>query len=156
MIIIPILILQIFLFPLTVSWIMNTWVDSRQTIALQEAVSYISSSIQQSYSALNHESVTECIVTIRMTIPALIEGHVYTGNATLRNTLDAEFNFIKVLDITCSLLGSSVSSISSVTLGQNVEWQSSTFISNSTDPSIKAEKYWDGTDFVIRLSFGET
>jgi len=150
MIMIPILIMQIFLFPLTAGWIMNTWVDSRQTLALQETASHLGSSIQQVYSALNHESISAGTVTNRLEVPPFIEGYAYTGNATLR-ALDPAPNSSQVLDITLRFMGGRISSTTSVTLGQNVVWQNSTFMSNSTYASIIAEKQWNGT---IRLSFG--
>lgn len=150
MIMIPILIMQIFLFPLTAGWIMNTWVDSRQTLALQETASHLGSSIQQVYSALNHESISAGTVTNRLEVPPFIEGYAYTGNATLR-ALDPAPNSSQVLDITLRFMGGRIESTTSVTLGQNVVWQNSTFMSNSTYASIIAEKQLNGT---IRLSFG--
>lgn len=150
MIMIPILIMQIFLFPLTAGWIMTTWVDSRQTLALQETASHLGSSIQQVYSALNHESISAGTVTNRLEVPPFIEGYAYTGNATLR-ALDPAPNSSQILDITLRFMGGRISSTTSVTLGQNVVWQNSTFMSNSTYASIIAEKQLNGT---IRLSFG--
>jgi len=151
MILIPILIMQIFLFPLTAGWIMSTWVDSRQTLALQETASHLGSSIQQVYSALNHESISTGTVTNRLEVPPFIEGYAYTGNATLRTTLEPELNSSKVLDITLRLMGSRIETMTSVTLGQNVAWQNSTFMSNSTYASIIAQKMPNST---ILLSFG--
>ncbi len=58
MIMIPVLILQIFIFPLTASVIMNTWTDSRMTIELQETAGHMSSSIQQLYYTINHGSMS--------------------------------------------------------------------------------------------------
>jgi len=58
MIMVPVLILQIFLFPLTASWLMNIWADSRRTLALQEVASHLGSTIQQLYFSLNHETVS--------------------------------------------------------------------------------------------------
>lgn len=150
MIMIPILIMQIFLFPLTAGWIMSTWVDSRQTLALQETASHLGSSIQQVYSALNHESISTGTVTNRLEVPPFIEGYAYTGNATLR-ALDPAPNSSQVLDITLRFMGGRIESTTSVTLGQNVVWQNSTFMSNSTYASIIAEKMSNGT---ILLSFG--
>jgi len=150
MIMIPILIMQIFLFPLTAGWIMNTWVDSRRTLALQETASHLGSSIQQIYSSLNHDTISAGTVTNKLDVPPFIEGYVFTGNATLR-TLGAAANSSKVLDLTLRLLGTSIQTTASVTLGQNVEWQSSTLKSNSTLASINAEKQLNGT---IRLYFG--
>jgi hypothetical protein len=152
MIMIPILILQIFLFPLTAGWIMNTWVDSRQTLALQEVASHLGSSVHQVYSALNHESISAGTVTNRLEVPPFIEGYAYTGNATLRVLDPAAANSSQVLDITLRFKGSHIEATTSVTLGWNVEWdQDSTFISNSTYASLIAEKMSNGT---ILLSFG--
>jgi hypothetical protein len=150
MIMIPILILQIFLFPLTAGWIMNSWVDSRQTLALKETASHLGSSIQQVYSALNHGSISAGTVTNRLEVPPFIEGYAYTANATLR-ALDLAPNSSQVLDITLRFMGGRIESTTSVTLGQNVAWQNSTFMSNSTYASLIAEKQSNGT---IRLSFG--
>jgi hypothetical protein len=150
MIMIPILILQIFLFPLTAGWIMNTWVDSRQTLALQETASHLGSSIQQVYSALNHGSISAGTVTNRLEVPPFIEGHAYKGNATLRAS-ETSPNSSQILDITLKFMGGNIQTATSVTLGQNVAWQNSTFMSNSTYASIIAEKTSEGT---ILLSFG--
>ena len=145
MIMIPILIMQIFLFPLTAGWIMTTWVDSRQTLALQEAASHLGSSVHQVYSALNHESISAGTVTNRLEIPSFIERYAYTGNATLR-ALDSVPNSSQVLDITLRFMGGRISSTTSVTLGENVVWdQNSAFMSNSTDASLIAEKMLNGT-----------
>ncbi|HJW97500.1 MAG TPA: hypothetical protein VJ529_00095, partial [Candidatus Bathyarchaeia archaeon] len=54
MIMVPVLVLQIFLFPLTANWLMTTWVDSRRNLALQDVASHLSSTIQQLYLSLNH------------------------------------------------------------------------------------------------------
>jgi hypothetical protein len=143
MIMIPILILQIFLFPLTAGWIMNTWVDSRQTLALQETASHLGSSVHQMYSALNHESISAGTVTNRLEIPPFIEDYAYTGNATLR---DAEPNSSRILDITLRFKGSQIEATTSVTLGSNVAWdQDSEFMSNSTHTSLIAEKLSNDT-----------
>jgi hypothetical protein len=152
MIMIPILILQIFLFPLTAGWIMNTWVESRQTLALQEAASHLGSSVHQVYSALNHESISAGTVTNRLEVPPFIEGYAYTGNATLRALDPAAANSSQVLDIMLRFRGSNIEASTSVTLGWNVAWdQDSTFMSNSTYASLIAEKMSNGT---ILLSFG--
>jgi hypothetical protein len=143
---IPILILQIFLFPLTAGWIMNTWVESRQTLALQEAASHLGSSVHQVYSALNHESISAGTVTNRLEIPPFIEGYAYTGNATLRALDPAAANSSQVLDIALRFKGSNIEASTSVTLGSNVAWdQDSAFMSNSTYASLIAEKMANGT-----------
>lgn len=146
---IPILILQIFLFPLTAGWIMNTWVDSRQILALKETASYIGSSIHQTYTALSHESLSAGIVTNKLEIPSSIEGKLYMGNATLRSILDS--NSSKILDINLYIRDSEIYAKTSVILGDDVEWVNSSFESKSLEANIFAEKLSSG---LIRLSFG--
>lgn len=150
-IMVPILLLQIFLFPLTASWMMNIWVDSRRTLALQEAASHLGSTIQQIYFSLSHQTISAGTVTQKSNVPTFIENYPYTGTATLRKVMDPELNSSKILKITLKLgtIGTTVTA--SVVLGQNVLWQESTFVSNSTTACIRAEKFQNGT---ISLSFG--
>jgi hypothetical protein len=147
MIMIPILILQIFLFPLTAGWIMATWTDSRQTLALQETASYLGSSVHQVYSALSHESISAGSVTNRLEFPTFIEGYAYNGSASLRDPVSDS----KVLDITLTFMGGKIKTTTSVTLGPNVAWDAnSQFMSNSSYASLIAEKMANGT---ILMSF---
>ncbi|MDI6690908.1 MAG: hypothetical protein QME50_03445 [Candidatus Bathyarchaeota archaeon] len=150
-IMVPVLILQIFLFPLTASWLMNIWVDSRRTLALQEAASHLGSSLQQVYFVLNHDSISTGTVTQKANVPPFIEDYPYIGNATLKTVLDPALNSSKVLKITLKLITVGTTVKTSVILGQNVLWQESTFVSNSTNACIRAEKFPNGT---ICLSFG--
>jgi len=148
MIMVPMLILQIFLFPLTAGWMMTHWVDSRQTLALQETAGHLGSSIQQVYSALTHESISTGTVRSSLAVSPFIEGYAYKGNASLRESgLDSS----QFLDITLKFMGGSIETTTSVTLGSNVNWDSdSSFMSNSTDANLIAEKLTNGT---ILLSF---
>lgn len=150
-IMVPVLILQIFLFPLTASLLMNIWVDSRRTLALREAASHIGSTIQQVYFSLNHITVPNgTVATQKLGVPPFIENRPYTGNATLKPVLDPALNSSKVLEITFRLgtIGTAVTT--SVVLGQNFEWRESTFVSNSTNACIIANK----TDGTITMFFG--
>lgn len=150
MILIPVLILQIFLFPMFVNVVMNQYVDEQRSLELQETASNLSSSIEQVYLSLNHTSILSCTLTSNLASKPLIDGYVYTGNATLL-TVDPESGSSHVLDVTLNLVGAGISTTTSVTLGQNVEWASSTFTSNSATASIIAQKLPDQT---IKLSFG--
>lgn len=145
-IMLPILIMQILLFPLTASWLMNVWVDSRRTLALNEVASHIGSSIQQLYFALNDTAVLAQTVTQKLGVPPFIDGYHYIGNATLKQVSN-----IKILEITFKLVGTGTAAKTKVTLGSNVIWKPSTFVSNSTEACITAEKLANG---VIRLYFG--
>jgi hypothetical protein len=150
-IMVPILVLQIFLFPITANWLMNVWVDSRRTLVLQETASNMGSTIQQLYIALNLEETPAGIITQIMTLPTHIENYPYFGTGGLRTVLEADLNSSKILDITLKLdtFGTAVNT--SIVLGENVIWKESTFRSNSTNACVTAEKYGNGT---ISLSFG--
>jgi hypothetical protein len=150
-IMVPVLILQIFLFPLAANSLMNIWVDSRRTLALQEVGTHLGSTLQQIYFSLNHQTISAGIVTQKANVPALIEDCPYNGTATLESVLDPAMNSSKVLTITLTLGTVGTISNTRVILGQNVLWKTSTFRSNSANAYINAEKLSNGT---IRLSFG--
>jgi hypothetical protein len=150
MIMLPLLILQIFLFPLTASWLMNIWVDSRRTLALQEAASHLGSTIQQLYFSLNHASISAGTATYSPELPPFIENYYYTASATLQ-VVSGPANSSKVLKMTLTLVKTRITATTLVTLGSNVLWKSSVFVSNSTNAIVIAEKLSDGT---IRLYFG--
>jgi hypothetical protein len=100
--------------------------------------------LDHEHSALNHESISAGTVTNRLEVPPFIEDYAYTGNATLR-ALGPVSNSSQVLDITLRFKGGHIEATTSVTLGQNVVWQNSTFVSNSTDASLIATKMPNGT-----------
>jgi hypothetical protein len=147
-ILVPILIVQIFLFPIAAASIMNVWIDSRRTLALEETAGHLGSSIQQLYFSLNHTSIAEGNVTNKLGIPPFIESYSYSGNGTLRT---ASNDSIKILDLSLKYRGLEISTATSVQLGQNVAWSDSMFISNSTNARVIAQKFPNGT---IQLSFG--
>jgi hypothetical protein len=151
-IMLPILLVQVILFPLAASLLMNVWVNSRRTVALQEAASNLGSTMQQIYFALNHNGTIPVNITVtqKSSVPAFIEDYPYTGYAALRTVSSTSPSSSKVLTITLTLrtVGTSVST--SVNLGQNVQWQTSIFRSNSTNAGIQARKAANGT---ICLSF---
>jgi hypothetical protein len=150
-IMVPLLLLQIFLFPLTASWLMNIWVNSRRTLALNEAASHLGSTIQQIYLTLNHTTISAGVVTQKSNVPPYIENYPYTANGTLKTVLDPALNSSKILKITLKLRTIGTTVTTSVILGQMVQWKESTFVSNSTNACIRAEKFTNGT---ISLSFG--
>jgi hypothetical protein len=148
MIMIPILILQIFLFPLTAGWIMDSWENSRQTLALKETTSHLSSSIQQIYSALTHSSMSSTTITINPEVPFFIEGKTYTANATLSGFSP---NSTRMLEVNLYVTGSEIEATKVFPVGEDFLWQDSSFISNDPAHSIIASKHTNGTIF---LSFG--
>lgn len=148
MIMIPLMIMQIFLFPLTASWIMNSWADSRQTLAIKEITSHVSSSLQQVYSALTHSSIASSTVTIESKVPEFIEGTPYIGNATFYSGLSS--NSSSSLEIRFMIIGTNIESITRFPVGNDFSWQDSTFTSNSNNMII-ANKLTNGS---IIVSFG--
>jgi hypothetical protein len=153
MIMMPILILQIFLFPLTASWIMNIWVNSRRNLTLQEVASHLGSTIQQVYYLLNHKTM-DGTLTQETDLPLLIENVPYSGNATLRAvldpTLDPTGSSSKLLELTLKLSVIGTTTTTSVLLGQNVLWLESAYVSTSPNSGVTATKSQDGT---ISMSF---
>jgi hypothetical protein len=153
MIMMPILILQIFLFPLTASWIMNIWVNSRRNLTLQEVASHLGSTIQQVYFLLNHKTM-DGTLTQETDLPLLIENVPYSGNATLRAvldpTLDPTGSSSKLLELTLKLSEIGTTTTTSVLLGQNVLWLESTYVSTSPNSGVTATKFPNGT---ISMSF---
>lgn len=151
MIMIPILILQIFLYPLTTNWLMNDWVDSRRTLALEDAASHLGSTIQQLYFTLNRPTVPAGTkISDSPGLPSFIEGYAYTANATLQSTGPTPSS-AQMLNIVLRLLSTKVATATSVVLGSNARWnQTSLFISNSTRSRICADK----NETSIQLYFG--
>ena len=146
MILIPMMILLIFLFPMLVNATMNYWANDRKSLALQETASHLSSSILQIYQSLNHTSILTCNITSNLNSPPLIEGYAYTGKATLMTVGSGN-----ILLVTLNLADSTISTTTAVALGQNAAWQSSNFTSSSASACIKADKFQNQT---IQLAFG--
>jgi len=121
MIMVPVMILQIFLFPYVATLIMDNWNDSRQTLELQETAAQLGSTIQQMYYTINRASVSSgsASMKIDLDIPRGIENQPYT--VTLQNVPDLDSAY-HVMNITLRFSGSSVSTSTLVTLGDNVNW----------------------------------
>jgi hypothetical protein len=151
MIMIPVMILQIFLFPIVANVLMNTWVDQRRTLVLQEVTGSLGSTIQQLYSSLNHYTVPSGNVTYSPGLPPFIENLFYTGKVTLLTGSASTSNSTIILELMTNLVSTSDSATTTMVLGSNVLWQPSTFVSNSASASVNAEKFLNGT---ILLWFG--
>jgi hypothetical protein len=129
MIMVPVLILQIFIFPLTASVIMNTYVDSRMTLELQETAGHTGSSILQLYYTINHASVPNGIMKITLDTPPLIEGHTYT---TTLSHLTQSDSSSQIMNITLEIVGTKDQTSTLVTLGQNVNWKENLAFNSTT------------------------
>ena len=150
-IMIPILVLQIFLFPIVANYLMNVWVDSRRTLMLQDAASNIGSSIQQLYFALDHPTMPAGTSYDQFGLPPYIDGYWYMANAML-HVSSSVTNSSQVLQITVRLVTTNTQVTSSVLLGSMAQWNgTSTFESNSTTANAYGQKFPNGT---ILLAFG--
>jgi len=151
MILIPVLILQIFLFPMFVSVAMGQWTTDRESLELQQTASSLSSTIEQTYLSLNHTSILSCSFKNILTFAPTIDCYNYTGNATLEAVSDTDYGASQVLTVTLSFTGNHVSTTNAVTLGQNAIWENSEFVSNPPTSYLIATKLANQT---IELSFG--
>jgi hypothetical protein len=150
-IMVPLMILQIFLFPLSASWLMNTWVDSRRSLSLKDAASHLGSTLQQLYFSLNHESISAGTTTYNPGLSPFIEDNHYVGTAILKTVSNATTNSTKILELTLTLVGTGIIVTTSVIMGPKAFWQNSVFMSNSTHACVTAIKNSTG----ITLRFGE-
>ena len=148
MIMIPVLIMQIFLFPIAASVIMNTWGDSTTTIQLQTTAGHMGSSIQQLYYTMNHGSMADGSMKITLDVPPIINGRAYTTTLSHVTHLDSSY---QIMNVTLKIIGTKVQTSTLVTLGQNVNWNENlAFNSTSHNLSLIATK----TTNSISISYG--
>ena len=151
MILVPVLILQIFLFPMFVSVAMGQWTNDRQSLELQQTASNLGSIIEQTYLSLNHTSILTCDFQTVFDFSPTIEGYNYTVTATLQSVSNAGFGASKVLTVTLAFVGKDTSTTTQVILGGNANWVNSEFVSNPPNGYLIAQKFPNQT---IQLSFG--
>ncbi len=148
MIFIPVLIAQIFLFPLTATIIMDSWEDSRQVLELQQTAGNLGSSIQQLYYTMNRDTVSDSTMKIILDVPSSIDSRVYT--TILSHVISSETSY-EIMNVTLKLTGTTSQTSTLVTLGPNVDWQENlSFNSTTHSLSVVANK----TANFIWLSFG--
>lgn len=145
MIMIPILIAQIFLFPIAANAFMGVWVNARKTLELQNAAVLLGSVVQQLYLSLNSATTPSGTASYGSNLPPLIENQHYTANATLQFMAGGGPNSSNILQIHLFLAGSPVSASTSAVLGNNAVWSQSTFISSSNNAGVGAQRFPNGT-----------
>ncbi|MDH5447892.1 MAG: hypothetical protein OEY24_01890 [Candidatus Bathyarchaeota archaeon] len=145
-IMVPILLMQVILIPVTASWMMDAWVVRRRETALQDVASHIGTTIQQLYFSLNREEIAAGTTTQAANVPPFIESIPYVITASNRRVENST-----IIDLYLTMMGIGTTATTRVTLGPNVLWGQSTFVSNSTSASIKVEKFSNGT---LNFSFG--
>jgi hypothetical protein len=122
MIMIPVLIAQIFIFPYTASVMMNSWSDQRHIIELNEVAGHLGSSIQQLYFSINQASLATGTLTMNLDTPKSIDGYAY--KIIFRNASSTDpSNPTKVLNLTLSFLTAQGQASTLVTLGNNAAWK---------------------------------
>lgn len=137
-IMIPILLIQIFLFPIAVNIMTSAWTDARRQNALQDAADHLGSMIQQLYFCLNQTEISAGNVTQALTLPPTIESYPYT--ASVDSLISLGSNSSKILTLSLTLEEAGNTATATVTLGSNVEWEGGVLISNSSDACIKVRK----------------
>jgi hypothetical protein len=150
MIMVPLLILQIFLFPIAAVTIMGAWTNSRMTIELQDISGHLGSSIQQLYYTMNHASISSGTLTAQVDVPTTIPNgdKNYNYRITLSNATSSN-SVAKVMNLTLSLIGANGQASTLVTLGQNADWNNNSTIRSNDFSQISATK----TSSTISLSF---
>lgn len=137
---VPILLVQVILIPVAASWMINNWVVRRRETALQDVGSKIGSTIQQLYFALNRDEIAAGLTTQATNVPPFIESTPYLIKGSHRKIGNST-----IIDLQLDLVGLGASVTTFATLGPNVLFQDSTFVSNSTIASIEVEKFSNST-----------
>jgi hypothetical protein len=159
MIMVPVLILQIFLFPYVANVIMGAWENDRVDLQLEEIAANLGSSVQQLYYTMNRELISSGTLTIQLYTPSRIicSWGEYRGNysytITIRNvTVDADFPRAQIMNITVSLFEGEKqrTAFTLVTLGEIADWDDASYISDYVSV-VKAARMPDS----IWLSFEE-
>lgn len=139
MIMIPLLILQIFLFPLVANAVMDSWNDSRRDLQLQETAAHFTSTIQQLYYTINHASMNGS-VTIHLDIPLAIEQYPYKISLSHAPMVTGGY---EVMNVTLNFISVESGTSTIVTLGNNVDWQNLNFNSTQANLILTAAKTAD-------------
>lgn len=139
----PLLVIQIMLFPFMANTISSGWANSARDIALNETGSQIANTIQQLYLSLNRADFLPGTIVHASTFPKEIGAHVYTVTGLLTTPV-LNSSRILLLNLTVQELRNTV--VVQTPLGPNALWnENSLFISSSLGASIKAQKFANGT-----------
>ena len=145
-IMVPILIVQVILIPVATGWMMDVWVSRRRETELRDIASHMGTTIQQLYFSLNREEIIAGTTTQTPKVPPSIEFLPYNITASSQ-----KYENSTLIDLNLALTETDITVMTRVTLGPNVLWQDSTFLSNSTNPCVIVEKFSNGT---LSFSFG--
>lgn len=146
----PLLVAQIILFPLIASTMTSYWANASRQIELQEVASQMGSTIQQLYLSLTRIEVSAGVITQVSTFPTEIASYPYRATGSLRTSLELNSSKILLLKLTLQDVGNTVTA--QTPMGHNVLWnEESLFYSSSSNASIKVQKFANGT---LLFSFG--
>lgn len=145
-IMVPILIVQVILIPVATGWIMDVWGSRRRENELRDVASHMGTIIQQLYFSLNREEIVMGTTTQIPEVPSSIEFLPYNITASSQ-----KFENSTIIDLNLALTGTDITVMTRATLGPNVLWQESTFLSSSANACVLVEKFSNGT---LRFSFG--
>lgn len=131
MIMVPVMILQIFLFPYVAVTLMDNWTASRQTIELQDIASQIGSTVQQMYYIINHASVSSGTASMKVAldIPQTVDNIGYMVTLSQVSNVGSSY---QVMNITLHTTKGSAQTSTLVTLGDNINWQNNLQFSSLT------------------------
>jgi hypothetical protein len=146
-ILIPLLFVQIIVFPLVANMMASSWANTRRETELQGFASNLASTIQQLYLSLNREEISAGNITQASTLPPTIESYPYTANGSL-TSLGA--NSGSVLTLTLILENAGNKATASALLGSNARWCGGIFQSSSLNASINVQKFVSG---ILAFSF---
>jgi len=140
----PLLILQILLFPIVATTMTSYWADASRQVALQDVANQLGAVIQQLYLSLNREEVLNGTITLASTLPKEVVSYPYFAKGSLDYSLGSNSSKILTLQVTLQRVGNTATS--SVAFGPNVLWaEESVFYSDSSSAAIEVQKDVDGT-----------
>jgi len=145
-IMVPVLLVQVILIPVATGWMMDVWVVKRRETALQDVASHMGTTIQQLYFSLDREEIAAGTTTQTTNVPPFVESIPYIVTAS-----DTRIGNTTLVDLHLALMGTDIAVTSRVTLGPNVLWEQTTFVSDSTSASIQVQKFSNDT---LSFSFG--
>ncbi len=120
MIMVPVLIAQIFLFPYAATAIMDIYVDEHRSLQLQEIAGHLGSTVQQLFFTMNRASNPNDHLSAELETPPTIDNHFY--NITLQDISNPSSS-AKIMKITLKLIDANGEASSLITLGINAAWQ---------------------------------
>jgi hypothetical protein len=145
----PLLILQIFVFPMVATTMTSYWTNNSRQVAVQDTANQLADVIQQLYVSINTNEVLNGTITWTSTLPEEVVSYPYNANGTLHTSLGSNSSEILILQVT--LLGVGNTATAHATFGPNVLWnQTAVFHSASLTAAIQVQKKSNGA---ISFSF---